>query len=390
MVKEIQVKVEQDPPEPERVASSAAAAPSARNLSKSCHLSQAFDNELCKADFCEKLCLVKLDEEKLWPALRFESIDELQEKIKDDLNISGSELTQLRLIVWKTSMSRPINGAVAYLLGKEDITSSFTAVHEETVHEFFGNALTPKDKSVLESDDGLNRSYSIVMDRIDNFENNKRKANEIETDAEVKDITDEHTKKKQRGSPGTSQVEDVYVAIIKDERDQAPKAKEEITESEVERWRKSIHQQFAALRYDVDFGHEYETVKPLSIYVKPDPRRKYSFLLQPFLDGLFDDDFEVSAFATKKDFNTCRKMLFDDILSIAEAKKRKEDDSKPPFNISSALKSRWNVIFTKTESCGRSKYAKGDLLSILCFKLSAFLAKASFHSIRINEGRHCY
>lgn len=143
------------------------------------------------------------------------------------------------------------------------------------------------------------------------------------------------------------------------------KVKNEITDVEIERWQKGIREQFAALRYEVDFGKKYEPVEPLNVYVKPDPNNKCSFLLQPFLDSLFDKDIEASAFdkKKKKDFNSCREVLFGDILSIVDAKEHKEDTSKPnPSNlISSALKSKWNVVFTKSESYGRSKKAKGDI-----------------------------
>ena len=153
---------------------------------------------------------------------------------------------------------------------------------------------------------------------------------------------------------------------LKNERDKlgiVTKAKDDITQVEVERWQKCIHQQFASLRYDVDFGHKYESVKPLNIYVEPDPSRKCSFLLQPFLDSVFNKTLNESAFTTKKDLEKCWDVLFGDILGISEAEKQKEDSSMPnPTNyISSALKAKWNVTFTKTEEYGRSKKAKGDV-----------------------------
>ena len=199
MVKAIRVKIKKNQPESIELASIADKTLSTGNMSKPCNISQALDNQLCKMDFCERVCLVKTDDDdKLWPALKFDSINELQARIKNGMNISASELAQLRLMVWKISISRSIKGKVAYLLGRGELSSSLAAVDEDKIHDFCEHAI--QDKSMLGRDEGLNRAYSIVMDRIDDFTNHKRKPAEQESDSEAEDVSDQTAKRQRQAS----------------------------------------------------------------------------------------------------------------------------------------------------------------------------------------------
>jgi hypothetical protein len=127
-------------------------------------------------------------------------------------------------------------------------------------------------------------------------------------------------------------------------------------------WQDTINGYFSSLRYIVDNGRELEPIiQPMSIFVEPDPTGKSSFLLQPLLDDVYDGKQKASLF-NKKDFEICRKVMFDDIPTPSEredliAKKDAIDEPTPTrlemFDISIALTSMWNVTFTKTKDSKR-------------------------------------
>ena len=144
------------------------------------------------------------------------------------------------------------------------------------------------------------------------------------------------------------------------------KEKLELSAKEMQEWNDSINGHFASLRNIFNNGTTLEPImQPIVISVERDRSGRNSFSLQPFLDKLYDENRDESIFR-KQDFEICRKVLFGDISSPEEIemlKEKKAQGKKPSkmemFNISIALVSKWNVIFNKTQSYGRSNAAKG-------------------------------
>ena len=105
------VQLEQVPLEADAVILAADKALASRNPPKAVNVCKILDSQLCKADFCSRLCLVKIDGDKLWPALKFQSTKELLSEIKK-VDIPDQELAILRLNVWKISRERAFNGEI--------------------------------------------------------------------------------------------------------------------------------------------------------------------------------------------------------------------------------------------------------------------------------------
>eukprot|EP00804_Cyclotella_cryptica_P010431 CCRYP_020963-RC/>CCRYP_020963-RC protein AED:0.20 eAED:0.20 QI:1138/1/1/1/0.5/0.33/9/82/570 len=143
------------------------------------------------------------------------------------------------------------------------------------------------------------------------------------------------------------------------------KERPNLSANEMKEWNDSINCYFSSLRNIVNNGTALEPImRPIVISVKRDPTGRNGFLLQPFLNALYDNKRKESMF-TAQDFEICHKVLFGDIPTpdeIEELKENKRDGKKPSkmemFNISIAVISKWNVIFNKTESYGTSKAAK--------------------------------
>lgn len=133
----------------------------------------------------------------------------------------------------------------------------------------------------------------------------------------------------------------------------------ELTNEEITEYYEDIKCQFDCIRYIVSQGNKFEPlVQPLKICVKSSGG-KGSFDLQEFLDYLYDCNLERSAFGTKTDLMRCREVFFGDILCINEAEAAKKDKKRPTNNITMALVSEFNVIYSKSELYGTSKKAKG-------------------------------
>ena len=133
-----------------------------------------------------------------------------------------------------------------------------------------------------------------------------------------------------------------------------------MTEEELKRWRSSIRGQFDAWCHVIDNGKEWGPfMEPLVISVEPDPEGNCSYLLNPLLDDIYDGKRKESIWKLA-DFNMCRKVFFDDILTPDQiAMLKKEKKRKPTklemLDISVALVSKFDVKFNKTE-----EYARGD------------------------------
>jgi hypothetical protein len=136
----------------------------------------------------------------------------------------------------------------------------------------------------------------------------------------------------------------------------------ELTAKEMKEWNDSINCYFSSLRNIVNNGTKFEPImKPIVISVERDKTGRNGFLLQPFLNDLYDEKRKPSIFKAD-DFEICRKVLFDDSPTpdeIEQLKKRKPVGKMKRFNISIALISKWNIIFNKTESYGKSDAARG-------------------------------
>jgi len=127
------------------------------------------------------------------------------------------------------------------------------------------------------------------------------------------------------------------------------KERKELSQRELEGYQKIIRGHFDLLRYLVEKGNADQ----IKICVEPDPTGKSSFLLQPFLDNLWDSNIDSSAFSTKAEFEKCREVMFGDIMSEREAKKDKKKQSK--LVIAHALTIEWNVIYSKNEQLSRGQ-----------------------------------
>jgi hypothetical protein len=156
------------------------------------------------------------------------------------------------------------------------------------------------------------------------------------------------------------------------------KKKAVLTDDELKHHQDSVRGHFDVLRYLVDQGTEFRPIfEPVKICVKPDPDGRASFSFQFFLDSLYERQFVKSAFSAKegstkkekasaeKDFERCYDLFFGDICSVDEAKTKKN----PKNNITMGLISEWNVVYTKTEECGKTKKAKG--MSSLLFRITS-------------------
>lgn len=124
------------------------------------------DNQLCKHDFCERICLVKLRGGKLWPALRFESPSELQSVVATDLDVTPKELGRFQRKILQNTRDIPFNREVVYLLGVEKFSWSFLAMDKENMicnfYECIGRA-----KALYEDDKDFMKAHDIAMMRID-------------------------------------------------------------------------------------------------------------------------------------------------------------------------------------------------------------------------------
>ncbi|KAL7524774.1 hypothetical protein ACHAWF_001084, partial [Thalassiosira exigua] len=102
----------------------------------------AVDARLAKADFFERICLVEVEEGKrLWPALRFASMSELQEAA-EEMGLPAPELAraQRKWLFQGTSWDgdEQGGGGIAYLLGRGELKRSLVALNDASrVEDFF-------------------------------------------------------------------------------------------------------------------------------------------------------------------------------------------------------------------------------------------------------------
>ena len=149
----VQVKMETSPP----------AASGAKTTGR--HYTQTLDNHLCKLNFFEKLQLVKTSGDKLWPCLIFNSINDLQTQVKQDLEgvVTQDELLSLRKKIWR--VSETVKSKVAYLLGKERISWALIPVEDDICFDFFSHI----NQTISDNSDNeyFLTAYNVVTKRHD-------------------------------------------------------------------------------------------------------------------------------------------------------------------------------------------------------------------------------
>ena len=121
---EVSVKREEDEPGFDPSSPSVAAnAPSSNadtypSTTAAATKTSAIDSHLSASDFFERISLVKIggeDGNKLWPALKFDSIRELQDAVKNDVNVPAADLARIQRKIFQRGHS--VRGGIAYLLG---------------------------------------------------------------------------------------------------------------------------------------------------------------------------------------------------------------------------------------------------------------------------------
>ena len=153
----------------------------------------------------------------------------------------------------------------------------------------------------------------------------------------------------------------------------------EISDQEMKEYRDSITGYFASLRHIVDTGAKLEPiVKPVVFPVEPAAANEdCSYLLQKFLDDLYNKEFkglEWEVFCEQNpslkikvdDFKICHKLMFGDMMTDCQREELKSKGKQlrgvvESFDISIGLIAKWNVKFTKSEAYGETKKAKGVL-----------------------------
>ena len=98
MVDVVTVPIKREEDEPGYEPSAHAPSPTTQPVPTSTETS-AMDDNLAATDFLLKICLVKMGGDmgdKLWPALRYDSIGALQNAVKNDLNIPTADLARLQ------------------------------------------------------------------------------------------------------------------------------------------------------------------------------------------------------------------------------------------------------------------------------------------------------
>jgi hypothetical protein len=118
----------------------------------------------------------------------------------------------------------------------------------------------------------------------------------------------------------------------------------QLTDEDIIEYNSIIREHF----YDLD---AMVAVDPMKVCVESDPQGNHSFLLQPFLDGLFEKKRNDKVF-NKKDFDRCRNALFGDIS-------RDELGQRTTSGIPADIISEWNVVFTKDKCYGNSRKMRG-------------------------------
>lgn len=123
-------------------------------------------DHLCKHDFVERICLVKLDVDKLWPALQFSSAGELQAAVRKDVNVTPQALARLQNKILQHT--RHFHAGVAYLLGRGKIRYSLMAVEKKMICNFYEHI--GRASSDLSGNEGFKRAYDIAMSRLGSAE----------------------------------------------------------------------------------------------------------------------------------------------------------------------------------------------------------------------------
>ena len=97
----------------------------------------AMDRQLSPTDFFERICLVLTAGRRgdgngglWWPALRFDTIGELQDAVRDDVGVPPADLACLRRKILRWGGKGGGRG-VAYLLGRRRVRRSLVALEEE-------------------------------------------------------------------------------------------------------------------------------------------------------------------------------------------------------------------------------------------------------------------
>ena len=172
MVDVVTVPIKREEDEPGYEPSAHAPSPTTQHVPTSTETS-AMDDNLAATDFLMKICLVKMGGDmgdKLWPALRYDSIGALQNAVKNDLNIPTADLARLQ---GKILMKGPNSGSlgIAYLLGRSKVKRSLVALtDEDMVLDFYSEIDAIKVKDEYNNDAEFQKSLAIVMARIGNYD----------------------------------------------------------------------------------------------------------------------------------------------------------------------------------------------------------------------------
>eukprot|EP00571_Detonula_confervacea_P001824 CAMPEP_0172314850 /NCGR_PEP_ID=MMETSP1058-20130122/23368_1 /TAXON_ID=83371 /ORGANISM="Detonula confervacea, Strain CCMP 353" /LENGTH=728 /DNA_ID=CAMNT_0013028799 /DNA_START=30 /DNA_END=2216 /DNA_ORIENTATION=+ len=128
------------------------------------------DRLLATMVFFQRICLVKIGdkgENKLWPALKFDSIGELQDAVKNDMKVPVTNLTRLQTQI----LFGGRNGScgIAYLLGKGKVKRSLVQItDEDMVEDFYSHIDDIKDE--CKGDAEFQQAYTTVMKRSDELD----------------------------------------------------------------------------------------------------------------------------------------------------------------------------------------------------------------------------
>ena len=137
-----------------------------------------------------------------------------------------------------------------------------------------------------------------------------------------------------------------------------------MSDKEMKEYSDSIADYFASLLHIVDNGVQLKPIVKPVFYVEPNTSGKCSYILQSFLDYLYDKKYKKGKKnrGKREDFDICHKLLFGTIptcAELAEMKEQKKEGRKPlaieMFDISIGLISRWDVKYNTTEQFDEGK-----------------------------------